>query len=94
MPTDNQDHMTEQNKDQENEIEKEKLKNLNREMEILDQELQKLGDETVLQQERMQLLHRYNDVKDATQILIGQLAEINSKTIKALHEEYELPLND
>ncbi|XP_037811146.1 DNA repair protein SWI5 homolog [Lucilia sericata] len=45
-------------------------------------------------QEIMNLLHEFNDVKDAAQIVIGKLANMQGKTIKELHLEYNLPLNE
>ncbi|KAI8118481.1 hypothetical protein FF38_12277 [Lucilia cuprina] len=44
--------------------------------------------------EIMKLLHEFNDVKDAAQIVIGKLANMQGKTIKELHLEYNLPLNE
>ncbi|TCD64745.1 swi5-like zinc finger protein [Steccherinum ochraceum] len=38
----------------------------------------------------IKLLHRYNEAKDATQILIGKLAMHRGSTIKEVHEEYGL----
>ncbi len=35
-------------------------------------------------------LHRYNDVKDVTQSLLGKLAEMTQRTITELHEEFGL----
>lgn len=39
-------------------------------------------------------LHKYNDIKDACQKVIGRLAEIRGVTFKSIHEEYKLPLQD
>ncbi|KAL1709458.1 DNA repair protein [Schizophyllum commune] len=38
----------------------------------------------------IKLLHRYNEAKDATQILIGRLANLKDTTIKQIHEDYDL----
>ncbi|EIN14273.1 hypothetical protein PUNSTDRAFT_129905 [Punctularia strigosozonata HHB-11173 SS5] len=35
-------------------------------------------------------LHRYNEAKDATQILIGRLAVLKDTTIRKIHEDYGL----
>ncbi|PPQ63284.1 hypothetical protein CVT24_006809 [Panaeolus cyanescens] len=40
------------------------------------------------------LLHRYNEAKDATQILIGRLASLKQTTIRKIHEEYGLEDDD
>jgi D-hexose-6-phosphate mutarotase len=44
--------------------------------------------------EIMELLHEYNDIKDATQIVIGALATMRRVTVASLHEEFDLPLKD
>ncbi|KDN37208.1 Swi5-domain-containing protein [Tilletiaria anomala UBC 951] len=43
--------------------------------------------------EHIRLLHEYNEVKDATQILLGRLAHIEGVTIKAMHQRYDLPMD-
>jgi len=40
------------------------------------------------------LLHRYNELKDAGQILLGKLAEIEGVTTKDMYERYSLDLED
>ncbi|KAF7382572.1 hypothetical protein HZH68_015491 [Vespula germanica] len=40
------------------------------------------------------LLHEYNDVKDATQVVFDAVAQINNITVKSLHKDYGLPTND
>lgn len=44
--------------------------------------------------EIMDLLHEYNDIKDATQVVLGALANMRGVTVASLHEEFELPLKD
>lgn len=44
--------------------------------------------------EIMNLLHEFNEVKDATQIVIGALSNLECKTIKEMHLLYNLPLNE
>lgn len=39
------------------------------------------------------LMHEYNEIKDATQTVIGALANVKCVTLKSLHEEFELPSN-
>jgi len=41
-----------------------------------------------------ELLHKYNETKDAAQFLIGKLATFKETTIKQLHAEYNLPKGD
>jgi len=44
--------------------------------------------------EIMELLHDYNNIKDATQMVLGALATMRGVTVASLHEEFELPLKD
>ncbi|KAJ2811970.1 swi5-like zinc finger protein [Coemansia furcata] len=39
-------------------------------------------------------LHRYNDMKDAGQMLFGKLAELKGKTVKEVYLEYNVDIND
>ncbi|XP_055607981.1 DNA repair protein SWI5 homolog [Uranotaenia lowii] len=41
----------------------------------------------------MDLLHKYNDIKDATQKVLGALAVLEGVTVKEMHEKYNLPLD-
>lgn len=38
----------------------------------------------------MEALHEYNDVKDATQVVLGQLATFHNVTVLKMHEKYDL----
>jgi len=40
------------------------------------------------------MLHRYNELKDAGQILLGKLAELESTTTKDEYQKYDLNLED
>ncbi|KAI0756152.1 DNA repair protein [Daedaleopsis nitida] len=42
----------------------------------------------------IRLLHRYNEAKDATQILIGKLAAYRQTTIRQLHNDFGLTDDD
>ncbi|KIM82325.1 hypothetical protein PILCRDRAFT_8131 [Piloderma croceum F 1598] len=42
----------------------------------------------------IKLLHRYNESKDATQILIGRLASLKQTTVKQIHTDMELAGDD
>lgn len=44
-------------------------------------------------QEIIKLLHEYNNIKDATQIVLGALANLEGVTIKQMHLKYGLPLD-
>lgn len=38
----------------------------------------------------MKALHEYNDIKDATQVVLGQLATFHNVTVLKMHEKYDL----
>lgn len=63
----------------------------------LDQEIVQLQQEGLSIEEldhQIDLLHRYNDIKDIAQIVMGRLAELEGVTVKTLHQKYNLPLQD
>ncbi|KAJ1907099.1 swi5-like zinc finger protein [Coemansia sp. IMI 209127] len=47
-----------------------------------------------MNEEHIDRLHRYNDIKDAGQILFGKLAELRGKVVKEMYEEYGVNLKD
>ncbi|KAI0354771.1 hypothetical protein OH77DRAFT_1521644 [Trametes cingulata] len=61
-------------------------------------ELQKmLGENENAEQivsRHIKLLHRYNEAKDATQILIGKLAAYQQRTIRQVHNDFGLTDED
>uniref|UniRef100_A0A8C5X1U9 DNA repair protein SWI5 homolog n=1 Tax=Malurus cyaneus samueli TaxID=2593467 RepID=A0A8C5X1U9_9PASS len=74
------------------EIEELKQKNL-----ALDQEIAQLLSEGYSLEElekHISLLHEYNEIKDAGQMLLGKLAVIRGVTTKQLYPEYDLELSD
>ena len=42
----------------------------------------------------MMALHEYNDIKDATQVVLGYLADLQGVTVKELHQKFGLPIAD
>lgn len=61
----------------------------------LDEEIGRLQSEGLSIDEldsQINLLHRYNDIKDVAQIVMGRLAELEGVTVKSLHEKYGAPL--
>lgn len=40
----------------------------------------------------MQALHKYNEMKDLTQVVLGYLADSEQCTVAELHKRYNLPL--
>ncbi|XP_029816366.1 DNA repair protein SWI5 homolog [Manacus vitellinus] len=74
------------------EIEELKRKDL-----ALDQEIAQLLSEGYSLGElekHISLLHEYNEIKDAGQMLLGKLAVIRGVTTKELYPEYDLELSD
>lgn len=49
-------------------------------------------DENTRRLKRMELLHKYNDIKDATQVIISRLANLEQVTVAEIHKRYNLPL--
>ncbi|KAJ2747066.1 swi5-like zinc finger protein [Coemansia sp. BCRC 34301] len=47
-----------------------------------------------LTDEHIDQLHRYNDIKDAGQILFGKLAELQGKTVKEVYVDYSVAIED
>ncbi|KAJ2029603.1 swi5-like zinc finger protein [Coemansia sp. S610] len=47
-----------------------------------------------LTDEHIDRLHRYNDIKDAGQMLFGKLAELKGKTVKGIYKEYSVNIED
>lgn len=66
----------------------------------LDKELEKLKEveeklDKVLEQNKetserdyLQLLHEYNDVKDAAQVVMGALADLEGTTVSEIHNRF------
>ncbi|KAJ2085068.1 swi5-like zinc finger protein [Coemansia sp. S142-1] len=44
--------------------------------------------------EHIDRLHRYNDIKDAGQMLFGKLAELKGKTVKEIYKDYNIDIED
>ncbi|KAJ2516290.1 swi5-like zinc finger protein [Coemansia sp. RSA 2049] len=80
----------------------ETIASLKQELEALDQKKSELLLESSLSldearrmnEEHIDLLHRYNDIKDAGQILFGKLAELKGKTVKEVYMDYGVSLED
>ncbi|KAF5379878.1 hypothetical protein D9757_007203 [Collybiopsis confluens] len=68
---------------------------LEQEVQRLEQEL---GSDTMeaekIVKSHIKLLHRYNEAKDAAQILIGRLACLKETTVGKIHKDMELPMGD
>ncbi|KZO98802.1 Swi5-domain-containing protein [Calocera viscosa TUFC12733] len=44
--------------------------------------------------EHIRILHEYNELKDATQMMLGRLASMRDTTIRQVHDEYGLTSDD
>lgn len=60
----------------------------------LDLELEKLKKKVEERDEIMKALHRYNDIKDATQEVLGRLAILEGVTVAEMHRKYNLQETD
>ncbi|GLB43543.1 putative swi5 [Lyophyllum shimeji] len=64
------------------------------EIDKLQRELGEHEDAEKIAKHHIQLLHRYNEAKDATQILIGRLATLRGTTVRQIHEDLDLNGDD
>ena len=63
----------------------------------LDAEIQKMKADLAAgpsEEETMELLHDYNNIKDATQHVLGAMADMQRVTVASLHKAYNLPLSE
>ncbi|KAH9934069.1 DNA repair protein [Epithele typhae] len=63
---------------------------LQAEVEGLQRTLGEGEDAAQIVDRHIKLLHKYNEAKDATQILIGKLAAFQQATIRKVHSDYGL----
>lgn len=70
-----------------------KLSDLLAEHKELSEKLDKIPSENDMKTEIMELTHKYNDIKDAAQTVIGAVANVRGVTIKSVHKELNLPLD-
>lgn len=66
---------------------------LERRVQILNEQFNGHSKENI-QRETMDLMHKYNEIKDATQVVLGAIANIEGVTVKELHYQFQLPLKD
>ncbi|XP_073397486.1 DNA repair protein SWI5 homolog, partial [Dendrobates tinctorius] len=74
-----------------------KISDLKHKESFLDEEIRKLEAEGFCIEEldkHISLLHEYNELKDAGQMLLGRLAAVRGVTTKALYTEFGLDLDD
>ncbi|KAK2464768.1 hypothetical protein APHAL10511_003186 [Amanita phalloides] len=63
---------------------------LQAEIEDLQKRLGEGVDAELIVKRHINLLHHYNEAKDATQILIARLAAIKQTTVKQIHTDLDL----
>lgn len=59
----------------------------------IDEKIKKSENEDENKKEIMELLHTYNEIKDAAQVVIGCIANIENTTVKEIHQRLNLPLD-
>lgn len=82
---------------QQTETPEEQLANLIKEEIELDKDINALKEKGFKTEElkgHIDRLHRYNDVKDAAQLVLGRLAEIERVTLKEMHKKYNVPSDE
>jgi len=72
----------------------ERLAALQTETEELQRILGEHEDAEKIVSKHIKLLHKYNEAKDAAQILIGRLAAIKQTTVRQIHIDMDLELVD
>lgn len=101
-PSSSNSDVNEFNKDNKDENKDEKRAKLLEEYDLLkkqyEQNVKEFSSIPAEQSERertiIELLHDYNDIKDACQIVLGAAANLQQCTIKDLHLKYNLPINE
>lgn len=69
------------------------IEDLERERAELVKNIANIPSEKAMKTDLMDLTHKYNETKDATQTVIGALAHIKGVTFKSLHEEFKVPFH-
>ncbi|KAJ3928518.1 MAG: DNA repair protein [Lentinula lateritia] len=71
-----------------------RITQLEAEVNRLQQELGQDEDAEKIVNKHIKLLHRYNEAKDAAQMLIGRLANLKETTVRQIHNDLDLPIGD
>lgn len=56
-------------------------------------EVSRIPKRSEMKSEITDLMHKYNEMKDATQTVIGALCHVNKETFKKVHKDINLPIN-
>lgn len=76
---------------------KEELESLKIKETLLDKQILDLEKEGIVEseiQEFIDHLHKYNEIKDSAQIVMGRLAELHMITLKEIHLKFGAPTED
>lgn len=75
---------------------KEHLKQIDSELDAEKKELQLESDTeiSILHQKYMHRLHKYNELKDQAQALLGKLAQLTGSTTRDLYPQFDLDFDD
>eukprot|EP00741_Cyanophora_paradoxa_P011610 tig00020563_g11218.t1 len=71
---------------------KDSAEDLKKEIADLDAEIAKWEERDREINRHIDRLHRYNDIKDAGQKMLGRLAEIHGTTTKEMYKQFDVPL--
>lgn len=74
-------------------IERKKYQELKEKLHNLEKTTSTFNSNNNQKKEVMQLMHQYNDIKDATQVVLGKLSNLEGVTLKEMHLKYNLPLD-
>lgn len=70
------------------------LRALRKEENEINEKLEQLKLIAMNKERIMQALHEYNDIKDITQMVLGQLAHLYGVTVTELHRKFNLPTHE
>ncbi|RXG61891.1 DNA repair protein SWI5-like protein [Armadillidium vulgare] len=76
---------------------KDELESLETKEALLDKQILELEKEGIVKseiQEFIDNLHKYNEIKDSAQIVMGRLAELHGITLKEIHLKFGAPTED
>ncbi|KAG1807832.1 uncharacterized protein BJ212DRAFT_1385683 [Suillus subaureus] len=69
---------------------KEYIDKLQAEIDVLQKRIGEDESAEAIVSKHINLLHRYNEAKDATQLLIGRLAALKETTVRQIHNDMDL----
>lgn len=70
-----------------------KFEQLQADVAEISKKIASIPSEKQMQTQIMEMMHKYNEIKDAAQTVIGALAHLKGVTFKSLHEELKVPFD-